>query len=193
MNASIMTKSIVLTTAIACTLSSATAFTPTPPLISINRQTKKPARQQRQPQTLSFSTNNEFDDFNPFQPGSKLSSNSSKSGILTIGKQSSNVTPGGQISPRAMKMAELTSTLLNSISDDIATHEILLQNEHFLLEQFNNVDCVLEEGSIFTPDMSREERFKRYRLVMGERIDKARVPAARGVLCKLMEFVLSRE
>lgn len=55
------------------------------------------------------------------------------------------------------------------------------------------MECVLEEGSIFTPDMSREERFERYRLVMGERIDKARVPAARGVLCKLMEFVLSRE
>lgn len=90
-------------------------------------------------------------------------------------------------------MKELTSSLLNSISDEESFQEILLQHEDFLLEQFENVDCVLEEGSIFTPDMSREKRFERYRCVMEERIEKARVPAARSTLLKLMEFVLSRE
>jgi hypothetical protein len=184
-----MTRSIALTTAIAYLLpSSSTGFSPTLP----SRHTKKPAHPPSSP--LSSTNNNEFDNFNPFQPGSKLSSKSS-TGILTIGSSStsSNITPGGQISPRAMKMKELTSSLLNSISDEESFQEILLQHEDFLLEQFENVDCVLEEGSIFTPEMSREERFERYRCVMEERIEGARVPAARSTLLKLMEFVLSRE
>lgn len=90
-------------------------------------------------------------------------------------------------------MKEITTSLLNAISDPDAVQEILVTNQDFLLEQFNNLDCVLEEDSIYTPDMSREERFGRYKQVMGERIEGARVPAARNTLKALMEFVLSRE
>ena len=90
-------------------------------------------------------------------------------------------------------MKELTTALLNSISDEDTIHDILIQHQDFLLEQFDNLDCVLEEDSIFTPDMSRKERFNTYELVMEERIKSARVPAARNTLMALKEFVLSKK
>jgi hypothetical protein len=139
---------------------------------------------------LLAANDNEFEGFNPFQPGSKISK--STSGI-TVGSARSNETPGGRISPRAMKMKELTASLFQSISDKESVQQILNNHEDFLLEQFNNLGVVLEEDSIFTPDMSREERFQRYKVVMEERIQGARAPAAKNILIALREFVLSKE
>jgi hypothetical protein len=133
---------------------------------------------------------NEFDGFNPFQPGSKMQTKSS--GIF-IGSSPNKDTPGGRISPRQMKMKQLTTELLASISDPEAVSQLLQSNEGFLLEQLNNIDAVLEPDSVFHPSMSRKERFERYRQVMDERIESARVPAARNVLTLLKEFVLSNE
>ena len=90
-------------------------------------------------------------------------------------------------------MKEITSALLNSISDEDTVQDILMQHQDFLLEQFDNLDCVLEEDSIFTPDMNREERFNTYEVVMEERIESARIPAARNTLMALKEFVLSKK
>ncbi|KAL3784195.1 hypothetical protein HJC23_001394 [Cyclotella cryptica] len=133
---------------------------------------------------------NEFDGFNPFQPGSKIQPKSS--GII-IGSSPNKETPGGRISPRQMKMKQLTTELLASISDPQSVSTLLESNEGFLLEQLNNLDAVLEPDSVFHPSMNRKERFERYRQVMDERIESARAPAARNVLTLLKEFVLSKE
>ena len=143
----------------------------------------------------SSSSDNEFQGFNPFTPGAKIPTKGGF-GILSDAdrKQSlNNQTPGGQISPRQMKMKELTTELLLNISDDELISKLLLSNEEFLLEQLNNVDAVLEPDSVLSPDMTREERFRQYEKVMNERIDGARAPVAKKALGFLRDFVLSRE
>lgn len=102
-------------------------------------------------------------------------------------------TPGGRISPRQMRMKELTTDLLARLSDDEAVSKLLQSNDDFLLEQLNNLDAVLEPDSVYTPNMNREERFQKYRQVMDDRIEGARAPAAKKALGALREFVLSRE
>jgi len=118
-------------------------------------------------------------------------------GILSSDSQkktsAATTTPGGQISPRQMRMKELTGNLLNCLSSDDAVAELLQSNEDFLLEQLNDVDVVLEPGSVYTPDMSREERFREYERVMEERIGDARAPAAKKALGALLDFVMDRE
>lgn len=148
--------------------------------------------------TTSFSSSdddNEFQGFNPFTPGAKIPTKGGF-GILSDADRKqplNNQTPGGQISPRQMKMKELTTELLLNISDDDMISKLLLSNEEFLLEQLNNVDAVLEPDSVLTPDMTRGERFRQYEKVMNERIDGARAPVAKKALGVLRDFVLSRE
>jgi len=138
--------------------------------------------------------NDEFDGFNPFQPGAKIKTKGGF-GILADDdrKQQTQPTPGGQVSPRQMRMKEITTDLLMRLSDDDAVSELLQSNEDFLLQQLNDLDIVLESDSVYTPDMNREERFTRYREVMDERIENARAPAAKKALSALLRFVSSRE
>lgn len=136
----------------------------------------------------------EFEGFNPFQPGSKMPT---RGGFGVVSdderKRPPPSTPGGRISPRQMRMREITTDLLACLSDDDAVDDLLKSNEDFLLEQLNDVDAVLESDSVYDPDMNREERFVRYREVMDERIEGARAPAAKKALGKLRDFVMSRE
>ena len=136
----------------------------------------------------------EFDGFNPFQPGAKIPTKGGF-GILSDSdrKQPPPSSPGGQISPRQMKMKELTTDLLANISNEDIIQSILSSNEEFLLQQLNDMDAVLEMDSVYTPDMNRVERFVQYRKVMGSRIENARAPAAKKVLGLLREFVCSKE
>jgi len=90
-------------------------------------------------------------------------------------------------------MKELTTDLLAHISDAESVSRLLQSNEDFLLEQLINLDAVLEPDSVLSPDMSREERFERYRQVMDERIENARAPAAKKALGALKDFVWSRK
>ena len=140
-------------------------------------------------------SNDEFDGFNPFQPGSKMPTRGGF-GILSDGERkrpSPPTTPGGRISPRQMRMKELTTDLLARLYDDEAVSKLLTSNEDFLLEQLDNPDAVLEPDSVYTPDMDREERYRRYREVMEDRIENARAPAAKKALGALKDFVLSRK
>ena len=148
-----------------------------------------------------FSPENENDDedgglsgFNPFTPGAKIPTKGGF-GILSESerKQPPLSTPGGQISPRQMRMKELTTDLLNRLSDDEAVASLLESNEDFLLDQLNNLDAVLEPDSVYTPDMSRAERFAKYKEVMEDRIANARAPAAKKALGILRDFALKRE
>jgi hypothetical protein len=136
-------------------------------------------------------TTNDFAGFNPLQPGAKMPTKGGF-GILSDNKPTPS-SPGGLISPRQMRMKELTGDLLFSISDDDAVEKLLQSNEEFLLDQLNNLDAVLEVDSVYTPDMSRDERFGRYKEVMEERIKVARAPVAKKALGALMDFVLARE
>lgn len=140
------------------------------------------------------SDSNEFGGFNPFRPGSKVQTKGGF-GILSDDerRQPPPTTPGGRISPRQMRMKELTTDLLAHLFDDESISRLLRSNEEFLLEQLNNLDAVLEPDSVFSPDMSREERFERYRQVMEERIENARAPAAKKALGALQDFVWSKK
>ncbi|KAL9185517.1 hypothetical protein ACHAXT_003294 [Thalassiosira profunda] len=140
------------------------------------------------------SPGDDFAGFNPFEPGAKIPTKGGF-GVLSDDerKKPTPSAPGGQVSPRQMRMKELTVDLLNRLSDEGAVAELLQSNEDFLLEQLNDVDAVLEPDSVYTPDMDRGERFRRYREVMDERIEGARAPAAKKALGALKDFVLSRE
>ena len=72
-------------------------------------------------------SDNEFDGFNPFQPGAKIKTKGGF-GILSDDerKQPAPTTPGGQISPRQMRMKELTTDLLARLSDEDAVSELLI-------------------------------------------------------------------
>lgn len=147
-----------------------------------------------QPENNDDETSNEFQGFNPFTPGAKMPVKGGF-GILSDDerKQPPPSTPGGQISPRQMKMKEITTELLMCISDDESVSELLLSHEEFLLDQLNNLDAVLEPDSVLSPDMTRSQRFQRYGEVMEERINGARAPAAKKALGALKDFVMSRE
>lgn len=141
-------------------------------------------------------TTNDFDGFNPFASGSKILPTKGGFGILSDNserlRQRAAITPGGRISPRQMKMKELTADLLACISDNDAVSHLLHSKEKFLLEQLNNMDAVLETESVFTPNMNREERFDMYQQIMNERIKNARAPVAKKALEALRDFVWSK-
>lgn len=159
------------------------------PLFSADNGTTEETNSSR-----SNTTTNDFDGFNPFAPGSKIPTKGGF-GILSDNerlRQRAAITPGGRISPRQMKMKELTTDLLACVSDDDAVSHLLHSNEKFLLEQLNNMDAVLEPESVFTPNMNREERFNMYQQVMNERIKNARAPVAKKALEALRDFVWSK-
>jgi len=147
-----------------------------------------------QPEKNDDETSNDFEGFNPFIPGAKMPTKGGF-GILSDSerKQPKSSTPGGQISPRQMKMKEITTELLMRISDNDSVSELLLSHEEFLLDQLNNIDSVLEPDSVLSPEMTRSQRFRRYEEVMQERINGARAPAAKKALGALKDFVMSRE
>ncbi|EJK71959.1 hypothetical protein THAOC_06551 [Thalassiosira oceanica] len=136
----------------------------------------------------------DFGGFNPFAPGSRIPTKGGF-GVLADSerKRPPPTTPGGQVSPRAMRMKELTTKLLSVLSDDSAVEELLRENADFLLDQLDNVDAALEVDSVYTPDMTRGERYGKYREVMDLRIEGARAPAAKKALGALRDFVLSQE
>mmetsp|Transcript_6920 Transcript_6920/g.15203 ORF Transcript_6920/g.15203 Transcript_6920/m.15203 type:complete len:195 (-) Transcript_6920:521-1105(-) len=135
----------------------------------------------------------EFGGFNPFQPGSKIPTKSGFGILPPPSSNNQNSTPGGQVSPRQMRMKELTTDLLACISDTDAVEKLLESNEDFLMEQLNNDGVVLDPDSVYDPSMNRAERFARYKEVMEERIGNARAPAAKNVLSALRDFVTRRE
>lgn len=135
----------------------------------------------------------EFEGFNPFQPGAKIPTKGGFGILSSSSGSKAPSTPGGQISPRQMKMKEITVDLLNCISNPDSVGKLLESNEEFLLEQLNNDGAILDPDSVYHPSMTRSERFARYREVMDERLGSAKAPAAKNVLSALRDFVLSRE
>lgn len=140
------------------------------------------------------SDSDDFGGFNPFAPGSRIPAKGGF-GVLSDSerRRPPPTTPGGLVSPRAMRMKELTTTLLSVLSDDAAVEKLLRENADFLLDQLDNDGAALEVDSVYAPGMTRGERYERYREVMDGRIEGARAPAAKKALGALRDFVSSRE
>lgn len=98
--------------------------------------------------------------------------------------------PGPIFNLRKIRMSKITSDCLQQSSID-AMKGILLDEKKFLLEPLEDRDAVVDEDSIYTPDMSRDERYEAHRVSMQERVQKAKDPSARKVLTALMEFTAS--
>lgn len=104
-----------------------------------------------------------------------------------------------QISLRATQMQELNRALLDAVgTSDIAARQtalthILRQYRDFLLEPLEDVSTVLDGDSIYTPQMSRAERFQAYRTSMNERIESSQNLKVKAVLQAMRDFVLEFE
>ena len=129
----------------------------------------------------SSTENNEWKNFNPFDPSTMKSSSAAAS------------VAANQISLRKTQMQELMSNLLNSAGDEAATTTLLEESRDLLLEPLEDDDAVLEKDSIYKPNMTRQERYATYRATMQERMQSARNSNVRAVLQKLSEYVLANE
>lgn len=124
-----------------------------------------------------------------------------------------------QISLRKIRMQEMTGELLNAGGDEAMTNEILNRFKDFLLEPLDDPNAVLvsetavvewqsfwtsawfwleclllqESDSIYTPQMSRKERYEAYRTSMDQRIQSSKNGSVRSVLQSMRDFVLSFE
>jgi hypothetical protein len=134
---------------------------------------------------------NKFSNFNPFDYKSSHSN-------------SAYSYSGTQISLRKTQMQELVNDLLNVVqennkrdeSSDAARimQEMLQSSKDMLLEPLEDVaNAVLDPDSIYTPTMTRGERYQAYRASMEERLRTARNPQVQRVLQELKDFVLSFE
>lgn len=133
------------------------------------------------PPHILFPKSLEGGNFNPFE-------RKRQSGVTSNPLISSSIQ-----SARRLKMSEITSALLRSVASLSEMDRILRANKDFLLEQLEDEDAVLDVDSIYTSDMDRGERFRRYGEVMDERIEGAKNGAVVQVLRKLKDFVLSFE
>ena len=118
--------------------------------------------------------------FNPFEKRNTKSSNAS-----------SFLFANSQISPRQMQMQEVMSELLRFVDDEDQVQQILQTKKDFLLEPLMNDTSFLEKDSIYTSEMTKQERFQRYNQVMEERINKASSPAATKILTSMRNFIMS--
>ena len=86
------------------------------------------------------------------------------------------------------------SNLLNAADDPDTMTSLLEAARDWLLEPLEDVDgAVLETDSIYTPQMTRAQRYQTYRQTMQERIQGARNGSVRTVLQTMSDFVLSHE
>ena len=100
---------------------------------------------------------------------------------------------GTQISLRKTGMQELTAELLRVQHDEGAMKQVLQAHKNFLLEPLEEEDAVLDLDSIYSSEMTREQRYQAYREAMQERLSRARDGKALKVLTTMMDFVLSHE
>ena len=85
----------------------------------------------------------------------------------------------------------MNDLLQNATEDDEVLRQILSKNEELLLEPLEEDDAVMDSDSIYSVGMTREERFRRYEEVMGEREAKAVNRSVLRILTLMKEFVLS--
>lgn len=120
----------------------------------------------------------DFDNFNPFD-------------YKKEGGNSAYSFSANQISLRKTRMQELVNELLNVVDDPKAMQTLLEEQVDFLLEPLDDDRAVLDPDSIYSSNMTREERYAAYEASMSERLETARNPSVQKVLTALKDFVLS--
>eukprot|EP00546_Thalassionema_frauenfeldii_P011686 CAMPEP_0178928520 /NCGR_PEP_ID=MMETSP0786-20121207/19955_1 /TAXON_ID=186022 /ORGANISM="Thalassionema frauenfeldii, Strain CCMP 1798" /LENGTH=135 /DNA_ID=CAMNT_0020604405 /DNA_START=130 /DNA_END=534 /DNA_ORIENTATION=- len=98
---------------------------------------------------------NEWEGFNPFDRNN---------GLIKKRFESTN------LNLRKFKMNQLTDDLLANIDDDKKVKELLGEAREFLLDPLENENALMDQDSIYDPNMSREERYLCYEKTMEERI-----------------------
>lgn len=95
---------------------------------------------------------------------------------------------------RSMRMSSLTGDLLDSLGDNVAMRTILEDNRDFLLEPLEVADSLAASGStIYTPNMTRSERYQAYKRSVEERLKSSKSPKAKAVLTAMKDYVLEFE
>lgn len=119
--------------------------------------------------------------FNPFdyQKGTK----SNRSASITAPR----------VDIRSLRMSYITGDLLNSLGDDAEMLTILEDNRDFLLEPLEVPDSLAASGSIYTPDMTRSERYQAYRKSVEDRLKGSNNKKAKTVLTAMKDYVLEFE
>jgi len=121
--------------------------------------------------------------FNPFDY-KRSSKNSSRSAGSTPPR----------VDLRSIRMSSVTGDLLNSLGDESAMRTILEDNRDFLLEPLEVPDSLAASGSdIYTPDMSRSERYQAYRKSVEDRVKSSNNEKAKAVLTAMKDYVLEFE
>jgi len=132
---------------------------------------------------VARSSNDDDDDVEKFNP---LSYNKAQT-VSGIGYT------GNQISLRKMRMQGMVDELLDAVGDDEKMEEILREQKEFLLAPLEDGETILDPDSIYTPEMSRSERYATYQLSMDKRIAAARNARVKQVLESMREFVVRCE
>eukprot|EP00536_Pseudo-nitzschia_multiseries_P007058 jgi/Psemu1/286861/fgenesh1_pg.158_\ len=112
------------------------------------------------------------------------------------GKSKTNRPSGNaqaQVSLRSLRMTSLTDDLLNGLGNQAAVRAILEENRDFLLEPLESEDSVAGSGSIYTPGMTRSERYETYRKSVNKRLESSKNAKATAVLTAMRDFVLEFE
>ncbi len=94
---------------------------------------------------------------------------------------------------RQVTLKQLMSDLMSVSHSEDEMKGILQQNEKFLMEQFDDLDSFLEAESIFNSTMNRFQRFDHYKVVMEERIAKAKTDSVKKILRCMTKFVLDHD
>lgn len=130
----------------------------------------------------STSSQLEQGNFNPFDYKTAGSKSSRSSGSAPP-----------RVDIRSIRMGSLTTDLLNSLGDEAVMRTILEDNRDFLLEPLEVEDSLAASGSIYTPDMSRLERYQAYRQSVEERLKSSNNEKAKAVLTAMKDYVLEFE
>ncbi|VEU38804.1 unnamed protein product [Pseudo-nitzschia multistriata] len=112
------------------------------------------------------------------------------------GKSKTNRSSGSaqaQVNLRSMRMSSMTDDLLNSLGNKAAMRAVLEENRDFLLEPLESEETLAGSGSIYTPDMSRSERYQAYRKNVNKRLESSNNAKAKAVLTAMRDFVLEFE
>merc|ERR1712238_193151 len=116
--------------------------------------------------------------------------------VSSNNNNNNNSTPSSssqQSSIRSIRMGSLTNELLNVLGDETSIRRILEESRDFLLEPLEEEDELAGSGSIYTPGMTRFERYQAYRASVYRRLQTSRNGQAKAVLKAMSDYVLQFE
>jgi len=127
--------------------------------------------------------------FNPFEyrrgNTGMVSSNNNNNSTPSSSSQQSSI--------RSIRMGSLTNELLNVLGDETSIRRILEESRDFLLEPLEEEAALAGSGSIYTPGMTRFERYQAYRASVNRRLQTSRNGQAKAVLKAMSDYVLQFE